>query len=119
MFAKLIAAGALVAATVPALAADIDVRAEAPRVYVERQEPIYAPGDVVVPQRRIAVVPLAPRLQVEPADSFAYYDGPIVTEERYVTDRVIRTAPLIDQNGPICAPGTLVQMADGRTWLCQ
>jgi hypothetical protein len=125
MIAKLIAAGVAIAAASPAMAADWDARAEAPRVYVERQEPLYAPREIVVaPAATIEPAPLVRRRYVDPVDSNALYDGPVMpSDEPVVVERTVRTAPigpyLIDPIGPICTPGTIVRGPDGRTWLCQ
>ena len=137
MIAKLFAAAAIVAATAPAVAADIDVRAGVePPVYVERQPQVYvepqpqvfverrvvAPaGAVVAPRPMIATAPPAPRIYADPADSNALYDdGPVVTtDDRYVVERTVRPLRSYDPYAPVCTPGTIVRGPDGRTWLCQ
>jgi hypothetical protein len=142
MFAKMVSAGAVVAALAsPALAGDFTVRSAAPQAaYIERQDRIYGPGDVVAgtvagalgTAAAIATAPLAPRPYVYETDSYAYYDGPYVTNrdgpyvtstEEYVAPRYVR--PMArgtywnDPVGPVCEPGTLVRALDGRSYLCQ
>ena len=123
MIAKLVAAAAVVVTALPALAADIDVRAGvAPGVYVEQTDPLYVPGRIVAASPpAIATAPPGPRAYVYPADSYAYYSGPVLPPDNGVV--VERTVPLptylTDPVGPVCTPGDIVRGPDGRTWLCQ
>jgi hypothetical protein len=141
MIAKLVSASAVVVALVsPALAGDFVVRSGTPRTYVQRQERIVSPGDIaagvvagaVGTAAAIATAPLAPRTYVYPDESYAYYDGPYVTNsdgpyvtynDGYVAPGYVR--PIVrgtygnDPFGPVCQPGTLVRGLDGRSYLCQ
>jgi hypothetical protein len=141
MIAKLVAAAALVTAIAsPSLAADVDMRVRSSQATILPHERVVGPGEIAAgtvagalgTAAAIATAPLAPRVYVDPDDSFAYYDGPfartidepVVTyRERYVAP--VETRPVVrgtfwnDPVGPVCTPGSLVRLADGNTYLCQ
>jgi hypothetical protein len=141
MIAKLVAAGAVVAAIAsPALAADFVVRSPSAQAYVVPEDRVYGPGEIVAgtvagavgTAAAIATAPLVPRPYVYPTDSYAYYDGPLVTNSDrpvvtynndYVAPTYVRPAYRgtywNDPAGPVCEPGTLVRLVDGRSYLCQ
>ena len=140
MIAKLVSAGAVLAAfATPALAGDFVVRSATPQVYVQRDRG-YGPGDIVAgavagavgTAAAIATAPFAPQPYGYQTDSYAYYDGPSApyNDGPYVTygngyvapgyaRPIYRGTYWNDPVGPVCEPGTLVRGLDGRPHLCQ